>query len=38
MSSSAPRLAATKLRPAIQAVISRPAMKKSSPVLVYLLR
>ena len=33
MRSSEPRLAETKLRPAIQAVISRPAMKNSSLVL-----
>jgi hypothetical protein len=38
MSSSEPRLAARKLRPAIQAVISRPARKKSSPVLVKRFR
>ncbi len=38
ISSSEPRFAARKLRPAIHAVMSRPAMKKSSPVRVYLLR
>ena len=32
ISSSEPRFADRKLRPAIQAVISRPARKKSSPV------
>src|SRR5947207_2546490 len=33
INSSAPRFAERKLRPATHAVISRPAMKKSSPVL-----
>jgi hypothetical protein len=33
ISSSAPRFAERKLRPATQAVMSRPAMKKSSEVL-----
>jgi len=38
ISSSEPRFAETKLRPAIHAVISRPAMKNSSLVLAWPLR